>query len=123
MKRLIIPTIFFIITLAIGYTLGGLRSGKIATEQAYHSDLNFFVAIDQHLKNNEIEEAKKISTLGINGALGVLDTLENEPRSPLVFILPSSDILLDKETRDQIRSKAEFAVSEEVASLGSIKSR
>lgn len=81
------------------------------------------MAIDQHLKNNEIEEAKKISALGISGALGVLDTLENEPRSPLVFILPSSDILLDKETRDQIRSQAELAVSEEVASLESIKSR
>ena len=113
MKKLIIPLTFCILTLAIGYVLGGLRSGRIATEQAYHSNLNFFVAIDRHLQNHEIAEAKKVLTHGIGGALKVLDTFDNEPRSALAFVLPSSEVLLNRETRDRIRSLAETAVSPE----------
>ena len=123
MKKIIIPLICSIFAIAIGYLIGGMRSGKIATEQAYHSDLNFFIAIDQHLKNNEIEKAEEIATFAIRGALGVLDTLENEPRSPLAFVMPSSSRLLDDDTKKRIRSQAELAISEEVATLGSIQSR
>ena len=61
MKKIIIPAICSIFALAIGYLVGGLRAGKIATEQAYHSDLSYHIAVIEHLEGNEIKEAKEIS--------------------------------------------------------------
>jgi len=123
MKKLILPITLSIFTLAVGFLLGGLRAGRIATEQAYHSDLNFFIAIDRHLEKNEIEKAKETSAQAIRGALSVLDTFESDARSPLVFVLPTSETLLDSETKASLRSQAELAISKEVAQMGSIQAR
>ena len=123
MKKLILPLIFSIFTLAIGYALGGLRAGRIATEQAYHSDLNQLVVIDEHLENNETEKAKEVTKFAIQGALSVLDTFENDFRSPIAFLLPDSEVLLDSETKRKIRSQADLAISEEVAAMGSIQTQ
>ena len=123
MKKLILPITLAVFTLAVGFLLGGQRSGRIATEQAYHSDLSFLVAIDHHLNQNEIEKANEITKFAIRGALSVLETLEDEPRSPLAFVMPSSSTLLDDDTKTKIRSQAELAISEEVVSLESIQSR
>jgi K+-sensing histidine kinase KdpD len=123
MKKIIIPVICSIFALAVGYLIGGMRSGRIATEQAYHSDLSYLTVINGHLQKNETEKAKEVSEHAIRGALGVLDTFQDDVRSPLVFILPTSEILLDSSAKTKIRSQAELTISEEVASLGSIQSR
>jgi len=117
MKKIILPVICSIFALAIGYLIGGMRAGRIATEQAYHSDLSYLVALTRNLEENKIEEAKETSRYAIQGALGVLKTFENEPRSPLVFLLPYSQALLDRETRESIRSQAKLTLSEEVVAL------
>tara|TARA_B100001971_G_scaffold210804_1_gene237049 strand:+ start:731 stop:1102 length:372 start_codon:yes stop_codon:yes gene_type:complete len=123
MKKIIIPIICSIFALAIGYLLGGLRSGRIATEQAHHANLIFLTAISEHLQKNETEDAQEVSKYAIQGALNVLDTFQDDTRSPLAFILPTSEILLDSITKTKIRSQAELIISEEVTSLGSIQTR
>jgi hypothetical protein len=121
MKKLLIPTLLSILALAMGYLIGGWRAGRIATEQAYHSDLTFQLAVIQHLNENEIEEAKAVSRHAIHGALNVLNTFEDNPTSSLAFILPGSGILLDHESMDSIRSQASLTIGEEAAAASSIQ--
>ena len=123
MKKVIIPIICSIFALSVGYLIGGMRAGRIATKQAYHADLNFHIAVTKYLEENKIEEAKELSKQAIRGTLNVLDTFEDEPRSPLVFVLPSSETLLDSAAKEEIRAQANLTISEEVAALGSIQSR
>jgi len=117
-----IPVIGSFFALSIGYLLGGMRGGRIATEQAYHSDLSYLIAVAHHLEENEIEQAKDVSKHAIQGALSVLDTFEDEPASALVFILPASEIRLDSGAKESIRSQANLILSEEAAAAGSIQS-
>ena len=116
MRKIIIPVMCSMAALAVGYFIGGIRAGSVATEQAYHSDLGYFVAITRYIDENRVSKAKETARHGIQGALKVLNTFENEPGSSIVFLLPSSGMLLDHESRKSIRSQAERIISEKEAS-------
>jgi hypothetical protein len=107
----------------------GVALGRTSFKRRIHS--SFLIAIaylrtaseNIELVKNEIEKAKETSAQAIRGALSVLDTFESDARSPLVFVLPTSETLLDSETKASLRSQAELAISKEVAQMGSIQAR
>ncbi|MDA3872732.1 MAG: hypothetical protein PF795_02090 [Kiritimatiellae bacterium] len=107
MKKTLLQLFLMVLLLMIGYVVGGMRSGKVATEQAYYSDLTFLVAIHRSLADTEVAEAKSISSLAIRGVLDVLDTIDDDPWSTSIFFLPTSEVLLDTESKGKLRLQAQ----------------
>jgi hypothetical protein len=86
--RWVLRIVAGIVLLGIGFFIGGIYAGRVASDGSHLSAISYFTAIDAALDGQDAQKARRLAERAIDLHVAAMRALEERPRDAWIYAAP-----------------------------------